>query len=30
MVPDQWHPWPDLGGHLKPQRRQYQNILKTQ
>lgn len=30
MVPDQWHPWPDLGGHLKPQRKQYQNILKTQ
>ncbi len=20
MVPDQWHPWPDLGGNLKPSR----------
>ncbi|MNZ23098.1 2-succinylbenzoate--CoA ligase [compost metagenome] len=20
MVPDQWHPWPDLGGSLKPSR----------
>ncbi|MFB2865259.1 AMP-binding protein [Aeromonas sp. MdU4] len=30
MVPDQWHPWPDLGGHLKPQRKQYQQLLLRQ
>ena len=30
MVPDQWHPWPDLGGQLKPQRRQYQRMLQEQ
>ncbi|MGL4507444.1 MAG: AMP-binding enzyme, partial [Aeromonas sobria] len=27
MVPDQWHPWPDLGGNLKPQRKQYQQSI---
>ncbi|PKQ82270.1 2-succinylbenzoate-CoA ligase [Aeromonas sobria] len=27
MVPDQWLPWPDLGGNLKPQRKQYQQSI---
>ncbi|BBQ54837.1 AMP-binding protein [Aeromonas jandaei] len=30
MVPDRWLPWPDLGGNLKPQRKQYQNFFKAQ
>lgn len=30
MVPDRWLPWPGLGGNIKPQRKQYQDIFKTQ
>ncbi|MGL5536750.1 MAG: AMP-binding enzyme, partial [Aeromonas veronii] len=30
MVPDHWLPWPDLGGNLKPQRKQFQNIISSQ
>lgn len=29
MVPDQWHPWPDLGGSLKPSRTLLARSLQT-